>query len=127
MATEYLVQIERALQTLLEAALDHDAAQQAVSSGTIAAARLRWIDINVAPENDREDLVPLLHDPIGASLRLAIRRFGEHLFSVHGTTAAMSSMVERLLTANPALHIGIIQLVDLAWDGIGNGQDHWSA
>lgn len=125
MTAEFLAQVQRALDDLLQAAIEHDERQQMLSSGTVAAARLRWIDINVAPENQRTDIIPLLHDPIGASLRTSIRTLGEHLFRLSGTTALMRDMAERLLAANRTQHVLIIQLVDLAWARIGSDADHW--
>ena len=125
MTAEFLAQVQRALDDLLSAAIEHDERQQMLSSGTVAAARLRWIDIDVAPENCRSAIVPLLHDPVGAALRSGIRTLGEHLFAVTGDTAAMRAVTERLLAANRVQHVQIIQLIDLAWVGLGSEDDHW--
>ena len=125
MTAEFLPQVQRALDDLLNAAIEHDERQQLLSSGTVAAARLRWIDIDVAPENQRETIVPLLHDPIGASLRTAMRTLGEHLHAVFGDTSGMAAVAERLLEANRTRRIQVIQLIDLAWAGLGTEQDRW--
>lgn len=125
--SRFLFQVERALEALLEAAIEHDEAQQRQSGGTVAAARLRWIDIQVAPENDRPDLVALLHDPIGEALRQSIRTFGQHLYDVFGSTAGMRQAAERLLTSHASRHIEIIEILDLAWSGLGSGADRWSS
>lgn len=127
MSRQFLVQVERALDALLDAAMEHNSRQQMLSGGTVAAARLRWMDIQVAPENDSPELVALLYDPIGEALRQSIRTFGQHLFDIYGSTAGMREVAERLLVENAARHVPIIQILDLAWTGIGRESDSWAA
>ena len=95
-------------------------------SPILKSARLRWIDIQVAPENNRPDLVALLHDPIGEALRQSIRTFGQHVYDSFGSTTEMRQVAERLLASNAARQIEIIQILDLAWSGIGREGDRWT-
>ena len=77
-------------------------------------------------ENDSPELVALLYDPIGEALRQSIRTFGQHLFDIYGSTAGMREVAERL-AENAARHVPIIQILDLAWIGIGRESDSWAA
>ena len=69
----------------------------------------------------------LTADPIRWGLRTCMKRLGEVLFSITGSTEKMQPVLERVASRDPESYGRRASIIDKAWDGIGNDRDRWYA
>ncbi|MHC2086461.1 hypothetical protein [Methylobacterium sp. CM6244] len=95
-------------------------------SGAFEAIPLRWHrDIASMPTREESEITALASDPIGAACRQAVRRLGQRLYDMRGSTEAMREVIDRAADHDPA-HAGQrASIMDSAWNGIGEGSDRW--
>lgn len=118
--------VVQALHALLLAAVPH-AEQQAVQSSRTAAIRLRLLGRTSSVSEGEARISALLSDPVGAAYRQGIRELGEYLFAMDGSTTLMRYASELLLDMVPAEFAVRANLLDQAWNGVGQGRDRWVA
>ena len=86
------------------------------AASLMAAGRMSRLDL---------DISDLKRRPLRAACRQAVRRIGEHLFKVTGSTDAMSDILERVCDMDPPRYGHRASIVDHAWDGLGTDSDRW--
>lgn len=118
--------VVQALHALLLAAVPH-AEQQTQQSSRTAAIRLRLLGRTSSVSEDEARISALLSDPVGAAFRQALRDLGEYLFAMDGSTTLMRYASELLLDMIPAEFAARANLLDQAWNGVGQGRDRWVA
>jgi hypothetical protein len=118
--------IVQALHTLLTAAVPH-ANRQAQLSARTAASRLRLLDKAASVTEAEARISALVADPVGTAYEEAMRELGEYLFAMDGTTTLMRYASELLLDMVPADFAARANLIDQAWNGVGQGTDRWVA
>lgn len=110
--------IEDALDAVLTAIHKHDAEQPKRPLKAVSFAEIVERDID-------SDVEELTEDPVGAALRQAVWRLGKKLYSILGETNAMSSVLERVASRDPANYGKRVSIMDNRWEGIGSGNDVW--
>ena len=128
MLSDRVALIDDALDAVLVALLAHRARRAAdAPPAPIRATPLRWHgDVREIPTREDSEITALVADPVGAALRQAVRRLGKDLHG-HGGTATMRSAIGRVADRDPAKAGQRASIMDHAWDGIGEGTDHWWA
>jgi hypothetical protein len=112
--------IEDALDAVLTAIHKHDAERP--KGGPLKA--YTWAEIADRGLVD-SDVEELSEDPVGAALRQAVWRLGKKLYAVLGETRAMSGVLERVASRDPANYGKRVSIMDNRWEGIGKGNDVW--
>ncbi len=121
--------LERALDALLATIIEEDRKAREAPIGALIAEVVTAESLERVGRMTRLDLdvADLARGPVRAACRQAVRRIGEHLFKVLGTTSAMSGLAERVAAWEPKQYGMRVSIIDHAWDGIGNGVDRWCA
>ncbi len=121
--TNDLKDVERALDDLLTAIVTEDS--KPVEPSPVRVGRA--LDPTARPLSRAEsDLRALLREPVRTACKLAVRRLGERLFEILGSTNAMARCAERVAARDEADYQYRYDILDSAWDGIGAGNDRWS-
>ena len=118
--------VVQSLHALLQVAAPH-ADHQSQQSSKTAAVRLRLLGRTSSVSEHEARISALLSDPVGAAYRQAIRDLGEYLFAMDGSTTLMRYASELLLDMVPAEFATRANLLDQAWNGVGQGRDRWVA
>ena len=125
---EHLALLKLAIAANLTARVEHDRRQEAASRDrpiefqVFSAADLMGADPN------RLHLEDIIDDPVrmGAA-RATVRSWGSDLFNVLGTKDGMVEIAEEVADLDPP-HWGYrINIIDKAWDGVGQDDDRWWA
>ena len=116
--------VERALDALLQASIADDEMQPA---GPIKATPFDWEAMERAVQMTRLDreIADLKRRPLRAAYRQAIRRIGQHVYGITGSTDGMRDVLERVAAMDPKREGYRATIMDHAWDGIGEGEDRW--
>lgn len=121
---------EAALDVLLRAAIAHGrqkppAEPELTWHGDIKATLFRYRDPKTIPTRRQSEVTDLFDDPVGAALRQAVRRIGEHLYALAGNTGLMHEVIDCAAARDPAHEGWRGTVMDHAWNGIGHGADLW--
>ena len=81
-------------------------------------------DMEKWPESEAEqEIEELLERPVSAACRWAIRRLGQHLYELTGSSEVMQEVPERVANRDPKSWGYRIDILAKRWDGIG---EWWS-
>ena len=118
--------VERALDALLRAMIAEDDKRTAVDFKVtvFTAADLRNVKF---PTRAEMDVKAIVDEPVRAACKQAVRKLGEWLFKLLGSTDAMSDLCERVADMDPPRWGYRVDIIDKTWDGIGNERDRWCA
>ena len=118
--------VERALDTLLRTMIDLDGKRTPADFKVevFTAADTRTMKF---PTRTERDVKALVDEPVRAACKQAVRKLGEHLFKVLGSTDAMGTLCERVADMDPPRWGYRVDIMDKTWDGIGNETDRWCA
>ena len=122
--------LERALDVLLTAMLEEDRKlAETAGASSFKAHVFTAADLQRAARLTRleMDVTDLQRQPVRAACRQAVRRIGEHLFKILGSTDGMREVLERAADMVPEQYGHRASIVDHAWDGIGSDSDRWLA
>jgi hypothetical protein len=121
--------IKQAVGANIAAQLAHDERQRAKAARSPATAKpfeelLSWEEMSA--RGDALELEEIACDPIVPALREQLNALGGLLFRI-GSTELMSDVLEQVAEANPR-HYGLVtDIIDKAWDGVGNKDCFWAA
>lgn len=119
-----LAEVERALDALLRASIADDEAQP---RGPLTATPMDWTRLEAAARMTRleRDVADLKRRPLRAAYRQAIRRLGQHVFDTVGSVGGMRDVLERVAEMDPSRDAYRANIMDHAWDGVGEGEQRW--
>jgi hypothetical protein len=75
----------------------------------------------------RLELEAIVKDPVRTALRRQLKDLGKRLYRALGNTKAMVSICEDVAARDPKRRSYRADIVDKAWDGIGEGSDIWAS
>ena len=115
--------IARALDALLVAMME-DEAKDAPVQLTALSARFANLSGPI-PTRAEMELTQLLRQPVYFALRMAVRRLGERVFTVTGSTDGMREVADRIADMASKQSGRRLAMMDSAWDGVGSDSDRW--
>ena len=123
---ERLAKVEDALHELLTAIVSHD--YQRPDQPKPALRVMSFAEICAAPilSRSQEELERIIDDPVARALRYAVRRLGEELYRVVGSTQAIVDVAERIAYRDEKLRVVRLHILDKWFSGIGAGDDVWT-
>ena len=121
--------IEAALDALLNEIVERILAQRAEPkmprAAQLMATPFKVAALNEIPSHDETEVNEILQDPVGSACRYAIKRLGQHLYTVFKSTDVMAEVLDRVAERDPK-HSGLrADIMDDCWEGIGEGDDRW--
>jgi hypothetical protein len=85
----------------------------------------RWVDL--AADDRQIHLSDLIRDPVRKALRTQMRDLGKRLYQLVRNTNTMLELAEEIANLEPRRWQYRMNVIDKAWDGIGEGADRWWA
>lgn len=116
---EEVAGIERALDTLLRAAIEADQ-NQPRRKISIADAMMTYADLEAWMDRPKaaRDAEQIMDNPVGFACRKSIRLLGNRLFDLGGCEL-MGDVCQRVADMDPAKWGYRTDIMDKRWDGIG--------
>jgi hypothetical protein len=119
--------IEAALDALLTEIIERILAQRAEPkmprAAQLMATPFKVAALDEIPSRDETEVTEILQDPVGSACRYAIKRLGQHLYSVAKSMDVMAEVLDRVAERDPK-HSGLrADIMDKWWEGIGEGDD----
>jgi hypothetical protein len=124
-----LRRVEAALDALLNEIVERTLAQRAEPkmprAAQLMATPFKAIALDEIPSCDETEVNEILQDPIGAACRYAIKRLGQHLYTMTKSMDVMAEVLNRVAERDPK-HSGLrADIMDKWWEGVGAGDDRW--
>jgi gamma-glutamyl-gamma-aminobutyrate hydrolase PuuD len=121
--------IESALDALLNEIVKRMLAQRAEPkmprAAQLMATPFKAIALDEIPSRHETEVNEILQDPVGSACRYAIKRLGQHLYTVAKSTDVMAEVLDRVAERDPN-HLALrADIMDKWWEGIGEGEDRW--
>jgi hypothetical protein len=123
---EHLALLKDAIDATLKARTDHDERRYAEHNGQRTFKLLRAFDLK-DKDWERERLEGIVKDPVFRALRRQLEDLGQKLYRLTGSTEAMLDVCNEVAARDPRHEDDRLNIIDKAWDGIGNGKDIWLA
>jgi hypothetical protein len=119
----HLDMLKRAINANLTARIEHDRRRQ-TPAGVSKIELINLADL-VAADDNWLYLDEIISDPVRRALRVQLKTLGQRLFDLVGDTDRMRDVAEEVANQKPGPWGKRINIIDKAWDGIGNDQDRW--
>jgi hypothetical protein len=124
-----LRRVESALDALLNEIVERILAQRAEPkmprAAQLMATPFKAIALDEIPSCDETEVNEILQDPVGAACRYAIKRLGQHLYTMAKSMDVMAEVLNRVAERDPK-HSGLrADIMDKWWEGVGAGDDRW--
>jgi hypothetical protein len=124
---EEVSKIVDALDELLRARWEHERIDRPPREGEPKFKLYNFIEEKAEHGVSRWGFDDLVDDPIRYGLNRAIRKAGELLYRLTGSTDAMLKVLEEVAGRDKANETYRSYILDKHWDGIGEGYDQWIA
>jgi hypothetical protein len=125
--SDHIDMLKRAIGANLAARVDHDRRQERARSRRNEEPKIEAIcaaDLMKADDNWLE-LDSIIKDPVRNALREQLRDLGQRLFEVLGGTSEMVDIATDIANLDRKHWGHRINIIDKAWDGVGNKTDIW--
>jgi hypothetical protein len=119
---EHLEMLKRAIHANLTTRIEHDRRRQ-TTAGAPKIELINAADLLAADDNWLY-LDEIISDPIRRALRVQLKTIGQRLFDLVGDTDRMRAVAEEVANQKPPCGKRI-DIIDKAWDGVGNNEDRW--
>jgi hypothetical protein len=120
---EHLTMLKRAIDANLTARIEHGQRGQKATTGAMPEL-INMTDL-LAASDDWLLYDEIITDPIRRALRVQLNMLGQRLFDLVGSTNRMRAIAEEVAEQKPRLWGKCIDIIDKAWDGVGNNKDRW--
>jgi hypothetical protein len=124
-ADTHLALLKQALAAGLAARIEHDLRREKRDAQRARALTPRWVDLTADDQQIRLDC--LIRDPVRTALRVQMRDLGKQLYRLVRNTNTMLEIAEEIAALEPKRWDYRMNILDKAWDGIGEGHDRWWA
>jgi hypothetical protein len=124
---EHLDMLKRAIIANLDARIERDIRRKEAMAGRMPGIKLISGDDLIVADEEGACLESLISDPVLSALRQQLQDLGWRLFRLLGTTNAMLPVAYEAANAEPERSGRRINIIDKAWDGIGEENDYWLA
>jgi hypothetical protein len=91
----------------------------------LTATPFKAIALDEIPSRDETEVNEILQDPVASACRYAIKRLGQHLYTVAKSTDVMAEVLNRVAERDPKDSGLRADIMDKWWEGIGEGEDRW--
>lgn len=88
---------------------------------------LQFLNLSKEYDASRGYLEAVIENPIHKAVRGQLKRLGEQLFNLTGSTDAMLEVCYEVASRDPRHEGYRLDILDKAWDGIGSKNDLWIA
>jgi hypothetical protein len=124
---EHLALLKQAIAANLAARIEHDLRQETEAEGQPSELKVICAADLMMTDPDKVHLESIIGNPVRRALRVQLKDLGWHLFRLLGSTKGMLAVAEEIAVLKPGRSGVRINIIDKAWDGIGEGGNRWVA
>jgi hypothetical protein len=124
---DYLGLIKRAIAENLAARLDHDKRREKANRGKEFKIEMWSAAALVGTPQEQLRLEDIVKDPVRRALRAQLKELGQCLYRHVQSIDRMREVAEEAADLMPKRWGYRINIIDKAWDGVGEGDHRWRA
>jgi hypothetical protein len=126
---DHLEMLKSAVAANLAARTEHDKRREKARESQGEPFDISLISVGdlLGADDDWLYLDAVIADPVYKALRKQLKDLGQRLFNLLGTTAGMDTIAEEIADLVPEHWSYRVNIIDKAWDGVGQGNDRWVA
>ena len=113
--------IEAALDELVNLAYELEVTRPRPRKKSLGESAVWFHEIG---EPDFSKAAELVENPTGAAIRQAINVLGQRLYKI-SSLEVMKSVCDRVADRDPNHSSWRVDVIDKAWEGVGEGEDRW--